>query len=100
MGTQPFITSTSVASADVLEHPILPCKGTTHGDTMSSTPWDGDSPPTSIYADSTTFIRRDDGIWCKQDTVGRLYLVNINGECCAKTTSGEHRSQIPDAAND
>ena len=52
-------------------------------DITSTRPWDGDYPPRSIYADST-FVRRDDGIWCKKDIAGRLYLVNVNGERCAK----------------
>ena len=50
-----------------------------------------------LFADSV-FIWRDDGISCKRDTVGRLYLVNINGERCAKPrsldmTTGQNRDQ-------
>ncbi|MFM7982243.1 MAG: hypothetical protein ACKPKO_23280, partial [Candidatus Fonsibacter sp.] len=49
-------------------------------DFVSSRPWDGDKPPVSIYVDSTTFIRRDDGMWRRRDTMGCFYIVNAHGE--------------------
>ena len=67
-------------------------------DMVSSRPWDGDTPYISIYADSSSFVRRDDGIWCKKDNGGRLYLVNANCERCAKprtveSTAGQNYDQ-------
>ena len=73
-------SSGSVAPSDMPVHIVEETRG---DDITFTRPWGGDYPPRSIYADSV-FVRRDDGIWCKRDTVGRLCLVNINGERCAK----------------
>ena len=55
----------------------------------SSRPWDGDEPPMSIYDDPASVVRRDDGIWCRKDVRGRLYLVNGIGQRCAKPKTFE-----------
>ena len=64
----------------------------------SSRPWDGDEPPMSVYDDPASSVRRDDGIWCRQDVRGRLYLVNGIGQRCAKPktfeiSEGHYRDQ-------
>ena len=58
-------------------------------DMSSSRPWDGDGPPMSIYDDPASFVRRDDGIWCRKDVRGRPYLVNGIGQRCAKPKAFE-----------
>ena len=58
-------------------------------DMASSRPWDVDEPPLSIYVGPASFVRRVDGIWCRKDTVGCLYLVNGNGERCAQPKTFE-----------
>ena len=45
-------------------------------DIFSSKPWDGDEPPTSIYADDTALVRRENGIWCKRD-IEASYILSI-----------------------
>ena len=50
----------------------------------SMRPWDGDNPPMSIHDDLASFVRREDGIWCRKDVRGRLYPVNGIGQSCAK----------------
>ena len=83
MGTTTFLTRTSSGSIVPPDVPMHIVKENRDDDITSTRPWDGDHPPRSIYADSV-FIRRGDGIWCKRDTAGGLYPVNINGERCAK----------------
>ena len=44
------------------------------------------------------FFRRDDGIWCRRDAIGRLYPVNAYGDRCSKpkvfpTSSGKPYDQ-------
>jgi hypothetical protein len=82
-GTTTLLTRTSSGSTTPSDVPVHIVEVTRGDDIMSTRPWDGDHPPRSIYADSV-FVRRDDGLWCKQVTVGILYPVNINGERCAK----------------
>ena len=83
MGTTTFLVRTSTGSTSASDVPLHIDREVQDDDITSTRPWDGDHPPRSIYADSV-FVRRDDGIWCKRDTAGRLYPVNINGERCAK----------------
>ena len=83
MGTTTFLVRTSIGSTSTPDVPMHIVDEIRGEDIMSTRPWDGDCPPRSIYADSV-FVRRDDGIWCKKDTAGRLYPVNINGERCAR----------------
>ena len=95
MGATSVLTSTSVGSGDSSDVPVRVADKAEVGDMTSSRPWDGDLPPRSIYADSS-FIRRDDGVWCKKDKAGILLLVNSNGERCAnprtlEVTSGQNR---------
>ena len=95
-GTTTFLTSTaSGSSSDLI---LLETTIVGGDDFASSRPWDGEKPPTSIYAYSSIFIRRDDGIWCRRDTRGRLYLVNAHGERCSKPkifeqSSGQYNDQ-------
>ena len=63
-------------------------------DFSSSKPCDGEEPPLSIYADDATFVRREDGIWCKFDIQGTLYLVNRNGERCARPNAFEESGGV------
>ena len=58
-------------------------------DMSSIRPWDGDDPPMSIYYDPASFVRREDGIWCRKDVRGRLYPVNGTGQRCAKPNTFE-----------
>ena len=54
-----------------------------------------------MYDDPASFVRRDDGIWCRRDVRGRLYLVNRIGQRCAKPKTFEkivrslQRSETP-----
>ena len=97
MGITTFLTSTSVGSSDSSDVPVRVAGKAEVGDMTPSRPWNGDLPPRYIYADSS-FIRRDDGVWCKKDKAGRLYLVNSDGERCAKprlleVTCGQNHDQ-------
>ena len=83
MGTTTFLVRTSAGSTVTPDVPMHIVEEIRDDDITSTRPWDGDHPPRSIYADSV-FVRREDGIWCNNDTAGRLYRVNINGERCAK----------------
>ncbi|MFM7985839.1 MAG: hypothetical protein ACKPKO_41645, partial [Candidatus Fonsibacter sp.] len=67
-------------------------------DFTSSRSWDGEKPPLSRFLDSPTFVRRDDGIWCRRDAISRLYPVHAYGDRCSKpkvfhTPSGKYRDQ-------
>ena len=86
MGTTTFLVSTSAGSADPRDVPVRVADKIRDDDMTLIRPWDGDHPPRYIFADSV-FVRRDDGIWCKKDAVSRLYLVNVNGERCARPRS-------------
>ena len=90
-GTTTFLTVDSPARTEADSQPeALPERVKAQiADMASSRPWGGDEPPMSIYVDPASFVRRADGIWCRKDTVGRLYPVNGNGERCAKPKTFE-----------
>ncbi|MFM7983632.1 MAG: hypothetical protein ACKPKO_30345, partial [Candidatus Fonsibacter sp.] len=62
-GTTTFMTSTSSGSSSDI--PLPKTTIVDRDDFVSSKPYDGDKPPTSIYADSTIFERKADGVWCR-----------------------------------
>ncbi|MFM7977988.1 MAG: hypothetical protein ACKPKO_01620, partial [Candidatus Fonsibacter sp.] len=97
-GTTTFLTTSgsrgSSSSDSVMPETIV----IDRDDFTSSRPWDGEKPPLSRFADSPTFVRRDDGIWCRRDAIGRLYPVNAYGDRCSKpkvfpTSSGKPYDQ-------
>ena len=58
-------------------------------DMSSMRPWDGDEPPMTIYDDLSSFVRREDGSWCRKGAKGIRYPVNGMGQRCAKPKACE-----------
>ena len=52
---------------------------------LGHVPWTGATPPIPMkLEDPGVFVRREDGVWCRRDTRGRLYPANVHGERIAK----------------
>ena len=79
-----FLTVDIPSGAGSSSDSLLAVREHSEFDMTSSRPWDGDSPPHSMYLAEDLFVRRRDGICCRRGAVGRLYRVSANGERCAK----------------